>query len=117
LQEIGKMARWLILLGILALFAGCALAEQTNAPPLSDKTIDASQIIDDINNKDVKSVNYPGFTIRGTWDFSKLKSREIKKPIEITKSKCGGAPRCKQAGHARRRRMKAELYRSDPFPS
>ena len=37
--------------------------------------------------------------------------------MAIEKSNGGGAPRCKQAGHARRRRMKAELYRSDPFPS
>jgi hypothetical protein len=35
-------------------------------------------------------------------------------PIKNLKSN-GGAPRCKQAGHARRRRIKAELYRSDPF--
>jgi hypothetical protein len=80
------MARWLILLGILALFVGCALAEQTKASPLIDKTINASKIIEDINNKYVKSVNYHDRTIKGTWDFSELKDREIKKPIEITES-------------------------------
>jgi hypothetical protein len=75
------MARWLILLGTLALFAGCALAEQTKASPSIDKTINASEIIDNINNKN--PLNYTGVTIKGTWDFSKLKSREIEKSIEI----------------------------------
>jgi len=34
--------------------------------------------------------------------------------LKLNKSNCVGAPRCKQAGHARRRRMKVESGYSDP---
>ena len=38
------------------------------------------------------------------------------KYIHALKSNGGGSPRCKQTGHARRRRMDTEPHRSEPIP-